>query len=151
VTFGGPAATPPPTPASADPAALDSLSLDIPATADWSPIPAPDDADAPAAAPFSDSESSFAGMWDTTAPEISVGAPSISVPPPATHGVPAASPEIQTLLEEGDRLSEKGDHQGAIEVWSRIFLSDLSNPEAATRTRTPAPAWRRRTGAFRKP
>jgi tetratricopeptide (TPR) repeat protein len=73
-------------------------------------------------------------MWDdATSPEISLGAPAGSISSLAEHTAPAVSPDIQKLLDEGDRLSEKGDHPGAIEIWSRIFLSDLSNPEAATR------------------
>lgn len=124
--FGAP--DPPASPPAAPSVALDSLSLDIPETADWAPISEP--ADVPEPGPAPGDESSFAGMWDTTAPEISLGAPSA---PRVDRAAPAVSPEIQDLLDEGDRLSEKGDHQGAIEIWSRIFLSDLSNPEAATR------------------
>ena len=131
--FEAPPPLPPPSAPAPSPMALDSLSLDIPETADWAPIPEPGDAAAAPAPPLSASESSFAGMWDNaTSPEISLGAPSGPMPSPAAPP-PAVSPEIQKLLDEGDRLSEKGDHQGAIEIWSRIFLSDLSNPEAATR------------------
>jgi tetratricopeptide (TPR) repeat protein len=128
--FAAPA-PPPAVPPTAPAEALDSLSLDIPETADWSPIPAP--ADEGGLAPPPSPEQSFAGMWDTTAPEISVDAPSAPAAPRAEHSALSVSPEIQSLLDEGDRLSEKGDHPGAIETWSRIFLSDLSNPEAATR------------------
>jgi len=135
-----PAAAPPPPASSEAPIALDSLSLDIPATADWEPIPEPSDAtalswtppDAPSPNAPPVSSPSFAGMWDTSSPEISLSAPA-APPAPGEPPSPAVSPEIQRLLDEGDRLSEKGDHQGAIEIWSRIFLSDLSNPEAATR------------------
>lgn len=131
--FAAPASSAAPPPAPSEPAvALDSLSLDIPETADWSPIPEPGALAAPPAPPPA-AESSFADMWNTTAPEISVGAPAPPVPPRAEWSAPAATPEIQALLDEGDRLSEKGDQPGAIETWSRIFLTDLSNPEAATR------------------
>jgi tetratricopeptide (TPR) repeat protein len=132
--FDAPPPPPPPPAPAPSPIALDSLSLDVPETPDWSPIPEPDDAAAAAPVPpASDSASSFAGMWaNATSPEISLGAPSGSIPSPAAQ-TPDVSPEIQKLLDQGDRLSEKGDHQGAIEIWSRIFLSDLSNPEAATR------------------
>lgn len=122
-------------------AALDALSLDIAPTSEWAPIPEPSDAgpSAPAApaAPAAP-EASFAGLWDASAPEISLGpetvAPDASpYAAPAPSGPSAESPEIQKLLDEGDRLAAKGDQQGAIEIWSRIFLSDLSNPEAASR------------------
>ena len=131
--------TPPPEPEPAPgppseatgPLALDSLSIDAPPGEEWSPIPEPSPSgEAPAPEP-----SSFADFWSTSAPEISIQEPETAAPPPVAPPPPSAasSPEVQRLLDEGDRLAEKGDPQGAIEVWSRVFLSDLSNPEAASR------------------
>jgi tetratricopeptide (TPR) repeat protein len=40
---------------------------------------------------------------------------------------------IQQLLEEGDRLFNNEQYQGAIEVWSEIFMLDVNHPEALER------------------
>ncbi|HET9795775.1 MAG TPA: tetratricopeptide repeat protein [Thermoanaerobaculia bacterium] len=123
-------AAPPPGEATG-PLALDSLSLDVPPGEEWAPVPehsaaSPSGETAPAPDP-----SSFGDFWSTSTPEVSLEPAAPETPPAAAPA--GASPEIQRLLDEGDRLAERGDHQGAIEVWSRVFLSDLSNPEAASR------------------
>jgi len=41
-----------------------------------------------------------------------------------------AGDHIQQLLIQGKSAFEEGDYQGAIDVWSRIFLSDPANAEA---------------------
>lgn len=40
---------------------------------------------------------------------------------------------IAELLAEGQEVFEQGDYQGAIDVWSRIFLIDISNGPASQR------------------
>jgi tetratricopeptide (TPR) repeat protein len=40
---------------------------------------------------------------------------------------------IRGYLAEGDALFDAGNHQGAIDVWSRIFLIDVTNEEASER------------------
>lgn len=40
---------------------------------------------------------------------------------------------VRSLLEEGEAAFEGGDYQGAIDAWSRIFLIDIDNEEAAGR------------------
>ena len=40
---------------------------------------------------------------------------------------------IHQLLEEGDRLYSNEQYQGAIEVWSEIFMLDVNHPEALER------------------
>jgi len=40
---------------------------------------------------------------------------------------------IAELLDEGQGSFDRGDYQGAIDVWSRIFLIDISNGEASSR------------------
>lgn len=40
---------------------------------------------------------------------------------------------IRQLLDEGQRTFDAGDPQGAIDVWSRIFLIDIDHQEAARR------------------
>jgi tetratricopeptide (TPR) repeat protein len=123
--------TPPESPPS-PPAGFDSLSLET-SLSDWPVVPdAPEAPPSTAETPPPPSASGFGDFWNSSSPEISLAEPA---PPdaPSPPTVVAASPEIQSLLDEGDRLSDKGDHQGAIETWSRIFLSDLSNSQAASR------------------
>ncbi|MCI0605468.1 hypothetical protein L0156_20990 [bacterium] len=40
---------------------------------------------------------------------------------------------IRQLLEEGDRLYNNEQYQGAIEVWSEIFMLDVNHPDALER------------------
>lgn len=40
---------------------------------------------------------------------------------------------IAQLLSEGQEIFERGEFQGAIDVWSRIFLIDIDNDEASRR------------------
>jgi tetratricopeptide (TPR) repeat protein len=40
---------------------------------------------------------------------------------------------VQALLDEGEGAFERGEYQGAIDAWSRIFLIDIDNEEAARR------------------
>jgi tetratricopeptide (TPR) repeat protein len=63
-------------------------------------------------------------------------------PPPPPRPAPApraeeepgkAEREIDLLLKQGDDALARGDHEGAIEIWSRIFLIDINSVEAVTR------------------
>ena len=44
-----------------------------------------------------------------------------------------AEHEIALLLKQGQDAAGRGDYEGAIEIWSRIFLIDINNVEAVTR------------------
>jgi tetratricopeptide (TPR) repeat protein len=67
----------------------------------------------------------------------------LEVPPGLTEPGPAESSEgfgfvsegdrIHQLLEEGDRLFNNEQYQGAIEVWSEIFMLDVNHPDALER------------------
>jgi tetratricopeptide (TPR) repeat protein len=46
---------------------------------------------------------------------------------------PTVEEEIAILLKQGDEVRARGDRQQAIEIWSRVFLSDINNEEAAAR------------------
>lgn len=104
---------------------LDSLSLDGPVYDFTAPAPAsevglPFDPGAPplsAAAPI---------------PELSqgplAGDPELSYRPPSS-----VEEEIAALLKQGDEARSRGDRQQAIEIWSRVFLSDINNEEAVSR------------------
>jgi len=55
---------------------------------------------------------------------------------PSFESLPSLSPaetggQVQELLIEGKTAFEAGDYRGAIDRWSRIFLGDPENPEAA--------------------
>lgn len=54
----------------------------------------------------------------------------------ATASVDVSSDEqskIANYLRDGDTAYESGDYQGAIDIWSRIFLIDVTNDEASER------------------
>jgi tetratricopeptide (TPR) repeat protein len=74
--------------------------------------------------------------------------PSFEEPPPAApaappqFGMPAAAParpaaggdsRIQDILDNGQAAYDRRDYQGAIEIWTRIFLIDAHHAEAETR------------------
>ena len=44
-----------------------------------------------------------------------------------------AAARVQALLDEGEAAFGRGEYQGAIDSWSRIFLIDIDNGEAARR------------------
>ena len=48
-------------------------------------------------------------------------------------GFVSDSDRIRQLLEEGDRLFNNEQYQGAIEVWSEIFMLDVNHPDALER------------------
>jgi tetratricopeptide (TPR) repeat protein len=74
-------------------------------------------------------------------------------PPPAAPAPPAAfsfdsaapslgsafggdagqNEKVKQYLDEGDRAYEAGDYQGAIDIWSRIFLVDITSQVATER------------------
>ena len=56
------------------------------------------------------------------------GDPELSFREPAS-----VADEIAALLKQGDEARSRGDRQQAIEIWSRVFLSDIDNEEAAAR------------------
>ena len=41
--------------------------------------------------------------------------------------------KVQVYLADGDRAFEGGDYQAAIDIWSRIFLIDVTNEQASER------------------
>ncbi len=105
---------------------------------------------APAPAP----EPSFSGFsFDAPAPQAAPPPPSPTPSPsgfsfdsPAPSGAAeydfssAAAPatgsdetKIQQYLTDGDRAEAAGDFQKAIDLWSRIFLIDVTNEEASQR------------------
>ncbi len=77
-----------------------------------------------------------------TAPPLTSAAagPPPQMPPPAPPTAPlraAASiqvdPRIAQFLRQGDEALSRGSTQEAIDLWSRVFLIDLSNEEASHR------------------
>ncbi|HEX8251583.1 MAG TPA: tetratricopeptide repeat protein [Thermoanaerobaculia bacterium] len=88
-------------------------------------------------------ESPFAGgfSFDTpAAPPPSVATPA-AAPAPGAFDFATASVEtseddqkkIAQYLSDGDRAFNAGDFQQAIDLWSRIFLIDVTNDEASDR------------------
>ncbi len=83
----------------------------IPAPASAPPLPAPAPA-APAPGP--------------------AAAPAATAPPRPPSGA-QTDPRITQFLKQGDEALARGNAQEAIDLWSRVFLIDLSNEEASRR------------------
>jgi tetratricopeptide (TPR) repeat protein len=136
-----PAAPPPETPAPAEPDfpdidfAREGAFFDVPA----SPTAATEDpATRPGTAAASDEASAFAGLDDLALPEFDAPAPSFEAadaPPTLELGGSAGEGDgrVRALLDEGETAFGNGDYQSAIDAWSRIFLIDIDNEEAAKR------------------
>ena len=91
---------------------------------------------------------SFDAPTDTPFGEFSFGtaapatpAPPASAPPSAEYDFSTASvsttpddqKKIDQYLADGDRAFDAGDYQQAIDLWSRIFLIDVTNDQASDR------------------
>lgn len=121
-SFGEPAAPPPPPAAPVAPVApAGGFSFDAPAadapfgggfSFDATPAPAPAAPATPAAPVASSSEFDFSN----------VGAAS-----------PDDQKKIEQYLAEGDRAFDGAEYQKAIDLWSRIFLIDVTNDAASDR------------------
>jgi tetratricopeptide (TPR) repeat protein len=96
---------------------FDAFSFDSPAPA--APIPPP-----PASSPFGSGGFSF----DT--PSAGTGGFDFSTAPVSSGD---DQRKVQQYLADGDRAAASGDYQQAIDLWSRIFLIDVTNDEASQR------------------
>jgi tetratricopeptide (TPR) repeat protein len=119
--------------------ALSNFSFEAPKPA---PQPAPPPA-APAAGGFS-FDAPPSGGFSFDAPSTFGAPPPAPVTPPdeprtfdfttaPSEIAPDDQRKIAQYLAEGDRAAEGSDYQGAIEVWSRIFLIDVTNEGASER------------------
>ena len=129
-SFEPPTAYPPPAPAptpSSNEAfsGMDGLSLEAfgespaesPPLSEWASVDE---------TPKEEPKNDFGSLWGPS----SEPSPALSLAP---EPAPAStSSEIERLLREGDEMAGR-DPQGAIEIWSRVFLTDLSNAAAAER------------------
>lgn len=82
---------------------------------------------APSAEPF--------GSPAPTADPFGSPSPAASFPDraPAAASAAPADPRISQFLRQGDEAASRGHLQEAIDLWSRVFLIDLSNDEASRR------------------
>jgi len=91
---------------------------------------------APAPPPAADPFAAPAAPADAFAPSA-VPADPFAAPAPASFPAPAAAasvdPRIVQFLRQGDEAEARGNIQEAIDLWSRVFLIDLSNEEASRR------------------
>jgi len=92
---------------------------------------------APAAAP---SDSSFGGGFSFDSPATNPAAADQYAPANefdfATASISTSSDDqtkIRQYLSDGDRAFASGDYQQAIDLWSRIFLIDVTNDDASDR------------------
>lgn len=140
-------------------AGLDSLSFDDLAANPFAPAPANDPFAAPmpaAAFSFGDPAPAAAPAPDpfAAAPAPTDFAPAEAAPDPFAGAAPAADPfaapapaafpsaspaasgvdpRIAQFLRQGDEAEARGALQEAIDLWSRVFLIDLSNEDASRR------------------
>jgi tetratricopeptide (TPR) repeat protein len=82
----------------------------------------------PAAQP--PSSSPFGGGFSFDAPPAGSGGFDFSTAPAASGD---DQKKVQQYLADGDRAAAAGDYQQAIDLWSRIFLIDVTNDEASQR------------------
>lgn len=111
-SFDAPAQVAPPAPTS-------GFSFDAPAVTP--PAPAP-----PPASPFG------GGGFSFDAPAAPAGG-EFDFSPTADAASGDDQRKIQQYLADGDRAAKAGDYQQAIDLWSRIFLIDVTNDEASHR------------------
>ncbi len=70
----------------------------------------------------------------STAPEApGPAAPGAQAPAPRASSGVQTDPRILQFLKQGDEALARGNAQEAIDLWSRVFLIDLSNEEASRR------------------
>jgi tetratricopeptide (TPR) repeat protein len=105
---------------------LDSLSLDGP-LANPSGAGSSREAGLPFQAGLPREDESSPGFGD-----FSLG-PNTADPGLASPRAVSTEEEIAGLLRQGDDAHASGDRQQAIEIWSRIFLIDINNPDAVSR------------------
>ncbi|HEX6204116.1 MAG TPA: hypothetical protein VF100_14035, partial [Thermoanaerobaculia bacterium] len=87
----------------------------------------------PEATVFADSLGAPAGAPSPAAEPAAAPPPGNDLDPFAALGGSDEDRRIDDLLAEGQAASDRGDHQAAIDAWSRIFLIDIDNAEAARR------------------
>jgi tetratricopeptide (TPR) repeat protein len=89
-----------------------------------SPSPSAPAAQPPASSPFG------GGGFSFDAPPAGSGGFDFSTAPAASGD---DQKKVQQYLADGDRAAAAGDFQQAIDLWSRIFLIDVTNDEASQR------------------
>ena len=132
---------------------LAGFSFDAPAPAPAAPKPAAPAPPPPSSTGFSFDAPASGGGFSFDSPAVPSGSFSFdSTPAPAAPSAPAASSsgdfdfssasfetsdddrrKIDQYLADGDRAFDGGDYQQAIDLWSRIFLIDVTNEPASER------------------
>jgi len=88
--------------------------------------------DAPSPAPAAPAAPEFGGFsFDAPSTRSSDGTFDFTPAPPPTGGDDQR--KIEQYLADGDRAANAGNYQQAIDLWSRIFLIDVTNDEASSR------------------
>ena len=92
----------------------------------------------PAADPFGGGPDPFSSVDPFASPASdgfeSPAPPSFPEPGPAPAAAPSAvDPRVAQFLRQGDEAAARGHLQEAIDLWSRVFLIDLSNEDASRR------------------
>ena len=126
-----PPSTPPPAPPSAEPLELEDPSGSFVVEPPASPTRGSAEA----------SDFGFTFEEDQKVADAAAAAPQLVPGSAGTFDFSTASVEvtaedqgkISKYLQEGDAAFERGDYQKAIDLWSRIFLIDVTNDEASAR------------------
>ncbi|MCM2270521.1 MAG: hypothetical protein NDJ75_10495 [Thermoanaerobaculia bacterium] len=141
-----PAPRPAPPPAAeaapqATPAGLELPEIDFTTDGGFFESPAPPaDAGDPSTRPGTlpgaeDAPLEFGGLDDLALPEFEPSSQGFDAAPAAAAGEVRGDSDgrVQALLDEGEAAFGNSDYQAAIDAWSRIFLIDIDNEEAAKR------------------
>ena len=109
--------------------------FDLPAS---SPAAADDPAMQPGTVPPGDDLAPFGTMDDLALPEFDAPSPSfeqseVEAAAEAIESRGEGDSRVRNLLDEGEAAFASNDYQAAIDAWSRIFLIDIDNEEAAKR------------------
>jgi tetratricopeptide (TPR) repeat protein len=140
VSFDPPAGPGAPTGGGLDALSLDSISLEggRQSTAVLPPPDFPATRRGPldlraAASPGPGSPGDLWSEGESTEAAASSAATAPALPSAAAEEPGKAEKDIALLLHQGDEAAGRGEYEGAIEIWSRIFLIDINSLEAVTR------------------
>lgn len=94
------------------------------------------DSSTPPDSPFAGTGFSFDSPGTPKAPPTAPASGEFDFATASIETTPDDQKKIQQYLADGDRASAAGNYQQAIDLWSRVFLIDVTNEEASARIET---------------